>query len=241
MALAFWKRIELSAGYQQTKTTLRRLIGHELRLHVEIPVTTIRVGGWWFCPEKLNRDSIIYSLGVGDDISFDLAVIERYGAKIHSFDPTPSSVDMLANTDLPDGFCFHPWAITAQDRTLKLYPRVRKDGSRSEMMYTMIAEDASSESAIEVPAYSLSSIMARLGHDCIDLLKMDIEGSEYEVLESMLDSSIRPGQLLVEFHHRFPTIKLGATANIIKRLHQAGYKIFAITETGREVSFLQAS
>lgn len=108
-------------------------------------------------------------------------------------------------------------------------------------MFTMIAEDASSEDAIEVPAFCLSSIATRLGHSRIDLLKMDIEGAEYEVLEGLLTSPVKPNQLLVEFHHRFPSIGLEKTADIIRRLQKAGYKIFAISETGREVSFLRAN
>ena len=146
---------------------------------------------------------------------------------------------MLAKANLPDRFHFYPWAITAQDGTLKFYPRVRKDGSLSEVMYTMIAEDANIKNAIEVPAFSLSSVTTKLGHTHIDLMKMDIEGAEYEVLEGLIASPIKPQQLLVEFHHRFPNISLDSTADMIKHLRQVGYKIFAVSETGREVSFIR--
>ncbi|GIS18490.1 MAG: hypothetical protein CM15mP120_04060 [Pseudomonadota bacterium] len=43
--------------------------------------------------------------------------------------------------------------------------------------------------------------MRDLGHDHLDVLKMDIEGAEYAVLDDMLQSNILPDQLLVEFHH----------------------------------------
>jgi len=33
--------------------------------------------------------AVVYSLGIGEDISFDLALIEKYGARVHAFDPTP--------------------------------------------------------------------------------------------------------------------------------------------------------
>ncbi|MCH7880828.1 MAG: hypothetical protein IIB69_04465, partial [Proteobacteria bacterium] len=55
----------------------------------------------------------------------------------------------------------------------------------------------------------------------------------------LLASPIKPSQLLVEFHHRFPGISLDSTADMVKRLRQTGYKIFAVSETGREVSFLR--
>jgi len=241
MALAAWKRVEKSVGYQRLKTSLRRLIGTELRLQIEIDIETVNDGGWRYCPRNLGQHSIVYSLGVGDDIAFDLGIIERFGAEVHAFDPTPSTIELLSRIDLPEHFRFHPWAITATDGTLKFYPRVKKDGTRSNMMYTLIAEDANIEHGIEVPALSLSSVVEKLGHSRIDLLKMDIEGAEYEVLDGLLTSSIKPDQLLVEFHHRFRGIGAAKTADIINRLKQAGYQIFALSETGREVSFLRST
>ncbi len=239
MAIAAWKRLEKTPGYQKKKRFLKRLAGKELRLRNDISIPVIKDGGWWFTPEGLTADSIVYSLGVGDDIDFDLAVIEKYGVQVHAFDPTPSSIDMLDATDLPQQFAFHPWAVSASDGGLSLYPHLRKDGTKSDIMYTMIAEEETVDDAIEVPAYSLSTISEKLGHERIDLMKMDIEGAEYEVLDGLLSSSIKPTQLLVEFHHRFPGIGLEKTADIIERLRGAGYKIFAISEIGREVSFLR--
>ena len=137
MANAAWKRFEKSPSYQRVKTSLRRFIGKELRLRIELQVETIEHAGWRFTAEGLDHDSIVYSLGVGDDIAFDLSIIEGFGAEVHAFDPTPSSIEMLSAADLPDRFHFHPWAITAEDGTLKFYPRVKKDGSQSTVMFTI--------------------------------------------------------------------------------------------------------
>lgn len=55
---------------------------------------------------------------------------------------------------------------------------------------------------IQVASKSLTTVMGELGHNHIDLLKLDIEGSEYSLLESMLgkENPILPTQVLVEFH-----------------------------------------
>ena len=163
----------------------------------------VKDGGWWFSPDGLDDDSIVYSLGVGDEINFDLALVDKYGVEVFAFDPTPNSVDMLDASRLPDKFHFHPWAVTAKDGTLEFYPRLKKDGTKSDVMFTMIPEEETLDDVIEVPAYCLSTIIGKLGHTHIDLLKMDIEGAEYEVLDGLLDSPVLPTQLLVEFHHRF--------------------------------------
>lgn len=196
-------------------------------------------GGWWFSPAHLNADSIVYSLGVGDEIDFDLTIIEQYGVDVYAFDPTPNSVDMLEASWLPEKFHFQPWAVTAHDGTLKFYPRMKKDGTKSDVMFTMISEPETENDVLEVPAYCLSTIVEKLGHDRIDLLKMDIEGAEYEVLDGLLDSPVQPAQLLVEFHHRFVEDGLERTYDIVGRLQDAGYRIFAISEIGREISFLK--
>lgn len=239
MAIAAWKRFEKTPQWQRKKRFLKRLIGKELRLRKELDVATVKEGGWWFSPGELGPDSIVYSLGVGDEVDFDLAIIGKYGVEVFAFDPTPNSIEMLDSSRLPDRFHFKPWAVTANDGTLNFYPRLKKDGSKSDVMFTMIPEPETEGDAIEVPAYSLATIVEKLGHDHIDLLKMDIEGAEYGVLEGLLASPVLPRQLLVEFHHRFVDDGLQKTYDLVGRLHGAGYRIFAISEIGREVSFLR--
>ena len=160
MAIAAWKRFEKTPGWQRKKRFLKRLTGKELRLKVELDIATVKDGGWWFHTEALNNESIVYSLGVGDEIDFDLAIIEQYGAEVFGFDPTPNSIDLLASNrnKLPDRFHFHPWAVTATDGALKFYPRLKKDGSKSDVMFTMIPEEETKNDVIEVPAYSLKTI-----------------------------------------------------------------------------------
>lgn len=239
MAIAAWKRFEKTPQWQKKKRFLKRLLGKELRLRIELNVDVIKDGGWWFSPAHLQSDSIVYSLGVGDEVDFDLAIIEQFGVEVFAFDPTPNSIDLLDNSMLPERFHFRPWAVTASDGTLKFYPRLKKDGTKSDVMFTMIPEEETRDDVIEVPAYSLSTIVDKLGHERIDLLKMDIEGAEYEVLNGLLESPVLPRQLLVEFHHRFVENGLERTYDIIARLADVGYRIFAISEIGREISFLR--
>ena len=63
---------------------------------------------------------------------------------------------------------------------------------------------------------TLTSTMKQLGHDAIDLIKMDIEGSEYAVLDEICQKNIKVGQILVEYHHHFSEIQVRKTKNSVK-------------------------
>jgi len=221
------------------KVRLKRLVGQELRLEPEIAVESVVDGGWAYDAGLLNEFSIVYSLGVGDNIDFDLAVIKRCKSNVYAFDPTPTSESFVNEDDRPRQFHFQAWAAAGIDGSLTLYPRVLGAGLLSDMMYTLMPEESSEDSGIEVPAYTIATLVEKLGHSRIDLLKMDIEGAEYDVLDGLIASSIRPRQLLVEFHHRFVDDGLKRTAAVIARLRSEGYRIFSVcAETGRELSFL---
>mgnify|MGYP001380326887 FL=1 len=46
--------------------------------------------GGWYIPKNinLNKNSIVYSGGVGEDMSFDLLLNDKYGCKMFLIDPT---------------------------------------------------------------------------------------------------------------------------------------------------------
>ena len=67
--------------------------------------------------------------------------------------------------------------------------------------------------------------MALNGHDSIDLLKIDIEGFEYEVLESCIGERIPIKQICVEFHDFFPEIPKSRTTQMIRTLESHGYHL----------------
>jgi FkbM family methyltransferase len=90
---------------------------------------------------------------------------------------------------------FHPWGLWSGDSTQRFYaPIDPKHVSHS------IANLQETETFIEAECRSITSLMDELGHDRLDLLKLDIEGAEYEVLDALIDAGIRPSVLCVDFH-----------------------------------------
>jgi FkbM family methyltransferase len=228
-----------SDGWRRFKLALKRLIGREPRLKLDKNVKLKRFGDWHLVEDLVENGQVIYSLGVGEDIEFDLELIKAKDVLIFAFDPTPNSIAWLETMALPDQFQFYPWAAAEQNGSLYLYPRIRGDGSQSRVMYTILPEPEARDDGVEVAAKTVEQIMKDLNHEHIDVLKMDIEGAEYGVLNTLLDSDTRPGQLLIEFHHRFPDLNVSHTLHAINRLRQAEYSLVYISVTGREFTFIK--
>ena len=197
-----------------------------------------RFADWTFCPDHLNGHSVIYSFGVGEDVSFDLQLMERFGLEIHAFDPSPRSIEWVRQQDLGEGFHFHPFGLAGSDGN-RIFSEPEEPGIHSLKMIEDREGKEEGRSTMELPVERLSTIMQKLGHKRIDLLKMDIEGSEYEVIEDLTGSSLPVTQVLVEFHHRFGHIGIEMTRRAIQILNRAGYRIFHVSASGEEFSFIK--
>ena len=99
MAFKAWKQFETSPGYQRLKVKAKRLVGQELRLTPEVEVDCANDGGWDYDASLLDEFSIVYSLGVGDYIDFDLGLIKRCQSNVYAFDPTPTSQAFVESED----------------------------------------------------------------------------------------------------------------------------------------------
>jgi FkbM family methyltransferase len=191
-------------------------------------------GGWEVAVDYIQPDAIVYSVGVGQDISFDIALMQRFGVGIHAFDPTPQSIAWVRQQPLPETFVLHEYGLADFDGTVAFSP----PENPQHISHTLLDRPVTQSDAIRVSVKALGTIMQELGHDQIDLLKMDIEGAEYQVIEGMAQSAIRPTQVLIEFHHRFPEVGCQKTKTAIDQLTQMGYSLFAVSRTGEELSFI---
>ena len=131
-------------------------------------------GGWTIDPTGINKNSVVYSFGVGEDISFDLSLIQSFGCAIYAFDPTPKSIAWIGKQDLPPQFHFFDFGIAAYDGQGIFNPPTNSE----HVSYTVLARPETENDGIQAPVYQLQTIMNRLNHRRLDLLKMDVEGAE---------------------------------------------------------------
>ena len=225
----------LRATVQYMKRTVRVLRGRDIWQQVQIESERMRLGNepsWCVCPSNLSHSSVVYSFGIGEDISFDLELIRRFGVQVHAFDPTPRSIQWLRGQALPELFTVHDFGVADYDGTCRFFP----PANPSYVSHSVIKRETPGP-VLDAPVHRLSTIMKMLGHSAIHVLKMDIEGAEYAVLEDLLSSEIRFDQLLVEFHHRWVSVGIEKTQKAIGDLNRVGYWIFDVSPSGREYSF----
>lgn len=225
-------------SYQGLKRSLGAIIGRDIWQKAQVKCDMVLMGNkgarWAIHPTELSEKSVVYSFGVGEDISFDLELIRRFGVTVHAFDPTPRVVRWIRAQPVPEKFIFHEYGIADSDGSTRFFP----PDDPSHVSHSMVHRNAT-VAGIEVPVYRLTTIMHMLGHDSIDVMKMDVEGCEYPVLRDLLSSQPSVRQLLVEFHHRWAEIGLEQTREAIRELNRAGYHIFAISPKGEDYGFVR--
>eukprot|EP00001_Collodictyon_triciliatum_P029027 05271_4 len=83
-------------------------------------------GGWATCiTPNIDKNSVIYSFGLGNDPGFDLSLIRKYGPIVHAFDPTPTGENLYDRwEDKPSQWIFHHWGLHKADENMTfLAPR----------------------------------------------------------------------------------------------------------------------
>jgi len=235
----FYRKLGLKFLFFKSKHIILSIIGKDVFYFRQTKCKTEFHGdkfeGWALDPKSISKDSIVYSIGVGQNIAFDISVINKYDTKIYAFDPTPDTVEWLKLQKIPPNYVFFKFGVASYDGVATFYPP-KLSGSDSYSVYVQNTYDLP---AFEGQVNSICTIMKKLGHNKIDILKMDIEGSEYDVLKDILGNNILVKQILIEFHHRFLKIGIEKTKEAIKMLNKQGYKIFWTSASGYEYSFIK--
>jgi FkbM family methyltransferase len=176
---------------------------------------------WTICDEGLSASSHILCAGAGNDISFEKALSRVFHCNVVLLDPSPTGIETARRERLPnENLKFLPIGLAGEDGPAWFQqPDDSSEGS-------FFRGPALTKDGCTFQCETLSTVMLKLGWDRIDLLKIDIEGFEYEVIHHMLRKQLKVRQICVEFHHgdRFghgPS----ETIKAIVALHRAGYRL----------------
>lgn len=174
-------------------------------------------GGWAVPGSLLDSRSACYLAGIGKDITFDLGLIARFGCTVHALDPVPAAIEYAREAAAAEPrFVLHPCGLWSQDGTISFYSH-REPGFVSHSATDMHETGAS----FQAPVRSVESLMREQGHQRVDLLKLSVEGSEYEIIDHVLEASLDVRALCVEFAQPAPSRPV---RRVLARLRRAGYQ-----------------
>lgn len=148
----------------------------------------------------INADSIVIDIGAytGD---WAKHLLDRYNPTVYAFEPNPNIFQVL-------------------ERKKKHYPKLNPHpyglGSRNEILPMSMADLGSSffehdEKSPDTPwreaeIKSVRDVWKALDFQDVDLVKINIEGAEYELLEQMIDSDLMSSVriFMIQFHEWHP-------------------------------------
>ncbi len=208
-------------------------------------------GGWTIPDNLLNKSSICYLAGAGEDISFDVGIAEKYQSQAYIFDPTPRSKmhfeelkDKVSNNEkMPinndnskhydikienlDYLHFEDIGLSDESTEMKFFqPEDPQNISHS------LTDYQNTSKYILVKVERLRDIMKKNGHDELDLLKLEIAGAEYPVIDSIIEDDLKIKTIIVQFdavsyYSGNKSLKKAYIA--IKKLMKFGYKLAGIS------------
>lgn len=188
-------------------------------------------GGWIVPIDLLNASSICYCVGCGEDVSFDLGLIQQFGCEVYAFDPTPRGIQHVTEEIPPNPkYHFTPLGLWDEEAILKFYAPINPahdSYSALNLQHT--------ERFVLGPVQRLSQIMRAHGHARLDLLKIDIEGAEYRVIESIIADKLDVRILCVEHDEYFNPLPGDAQGRIrasLEALEAYGYRLVSVQGKG---------
>ena len=231
MRVSWVRRAERLLGAALAKGRFDYWTGLPFEAVVELERLGSAYGGWVVPVQLFDESSICYCAGVGLDASFDLALAGRAGCIVHAFDPTPRAAAYAEQVAAKEPrFRFSPVGLWDEDTSMRFFaPADPSHVSHS------IVNLQKTETFFEADCRSVRTLMRERGHDRIDLLKMDIEGAEYRVLDALLAEGILPGVLCIEFDERHHPIDAGYRKRMRQRidaLRGAGYRLVHVDRAG---------
>jgi len=157
--------------------------------------------GWWLCWPKTYKASKsnckILSWGIQDHFSFDEAVVKA-GCDVHGFDPSPLGLSST-NKYMDMGGNYHTYGLGSVDRTYGPgqvpfnWPGIKYLRAGNSEPWTLKSVTTTLTDVGRLPAPSSST-----GGNSLTVLKIDVEGTEWDVLDQLV--SAQWDQLLLELH-----------------------------------------
>ncbi len=244
-------------------TKLARYYVRKMRKRYPLQGDTFRVGslyGGWILPTdiKVGKDDAILCAGAGEDISFDTEMARIFKCKVVTVDPTPRAIahweELKRKVENREpyyslsGLVKFRYSIEEEDleRIEFLSVGISKEGGVLKFFYPnnpafvscSVMNLQKTTDYFEAECLRYNDIILKAGVSHFKVVKIDIEGAEYGVIEDILESEDKPEIIctdLDELNNVIDFHVIKRLKNLFSRMENAGY--YPIWFEGDSVTF----
>jgi FkbM family methyltransferase len=177
------------------------------------------------------ENDIVFDIGFNYGF-FTLDALTYKPKKVIGFEPNPKLVKLFNQLEI-ESVELHKAAVSDKTGTTIFY---ENDFSGKSSIHSDVNADTKLDS-YEVNIYSFNDMVEQ--YNVIDYLKVDCEGAEYEIFESIpkefLTNRIR--KIALEFHHNINDIKV---VNLISKIKECGFETKIDYKDGDSTGMLYA-
>ena len=172
------------------------------------------ISGHTFFPKFIHADSVVVDLGANKG-AFSRSMSEIYGCTCFAIEPNPECFGELAGWSRVKPFNL---AIADREGTTSFFVAANSEASS-------FTQTGANDQEIQVSTVRLDDFARREGLNQIDLLKIDIEGAEVSLLDSLSDAFLTGiGQIAIEFHDFCGLVDKPDVERLVSRLETLGFR-----------------
>jgi len=178
----------------------------------------------------LKPESVILDFGLGFNADFSIGMIQRIGLTAIGFDPTRRHEPALRQLEREHAprFQFRSVALGPKRGTVQFHESTENvSGSMLEGHCNVRSDTIKS---YDVPVITLQDAIDMTQAKKVDLVKIDVEGIEYDVVEAASDALLRSvPQWIVEYHHDCVVgIPVSRTRSHLRRFRSLGFSTHSV-------------
>lgn len=175
---------------------------------------------------SLKKEDVVLDVG-GFEGQWASDIFGMYLCEIHIFEPVPHFSELIRRRFLGNHrIVLHDYAVGMEDGNLQM--TIAGDASSSLI---------SAEQYVEVSVKRFSDVVRDYAWDDIALMKVNIEGGEYDLLEHLLDEGLigRIRNLQIQFHDFVPNARsrMEMIQSRLRETHEQTYDFPFIWENWR--------
>jgi FkbM family methyltransferase len=174
----------------------------------------------------------VVDVGCADDADFSQHLIARFGVTAFAVDPTRKHEPALRALEkrLRPKLIHLPLALANRAGRVPFNESVENVSGSLLAGHVNVRRDH--VKSYEVEAVTLADLTLRIGYARIDLLKLDIEGAEFDLLREVAPEHLRPfAQIFVEFHHQTVAgYEFEHTLALVQRIERFGFSAFTLDD-----------